>query len=167
MARHLVGGLAAILVLVFSGFLCPAIANAGNSECYPGDPNLKFLKLRAGELFFSYTRGIPYPNPEELYVTLGDGNIERPYQPLGEIVVKKRGLGFFGIPIIKPDLERVIKETLLTKAKDMGGDGVINLCVADLGVTPIYQMHLLAAALILPGFVSFPKAEVVGTVIKR
>jgi hypothetical protein len=80
-----------------------------------------------------------YPDPNELFVTTGDGNIQKPYTPIGLVAVKKQGFYMFGQAIIAADLEAAINDRMLEKAREMGGDGVIEVTLFNTGSAPIWM----------------------------
>ncbi len=78
-------------------------------------------------------RQVNFPPPEEVFITTGDGDITKPYKPIGQLLYTKRGfrLGFlplFGlIPIAEASAENAVNEIIAQEARAMGGDAVINL----------------------------------------
>ena len=77
---------------------------------------------------------LAFPNPSEVFVTTGDGNIQKPYTPVGQLIYFRSGyrlpLPILGmLPIIDIDPAVEIREGVLAKVRSMGGDAVINLSV--------------------------------------
>lgn len=98
-----------------------------------------FLSLLALALLFTsgcaYRSAITFPAPSDVFVTTGDGDIQKPYTPIGELIYIREGyrFPFPGFPILSlipigdPDVEAVIRGEISEKVKSMGGDGIINL----------------------------------------
>jgi len=84
-------------------------------------------------------RQVNFPPSEEVFITTGDGDITKPYKPVGHLIYTKRGfrLGFLPliglIPISDASAENAINEIIAKEARAMGGDAVINL---DIKWTP-------------------------------
>lgn len=78
-------------------------------------------------------RQVNFPPPEEVFITTGDGDISKPYKPVGHLIYTRRGfrLGFlplFGlIPFADASAEKAVNEIIAQEARAMGGDAVINL----------------------------------------
>lgn len=80
----------------------------------------------------SSIRQVNFPSGNDVFVTTGDGNIAKPYEPVGMLIYAKNGiriplplLGFIPFDDVDPDL--AIKQVLLPRVREMGGDAVINL----------------------------------------
>jgi hypothetical protein len=78
------------------------------------------------------TSRITFPQPDQLFVTSGDGDIQKPYTPIGEIIHYKTGwrlglplLGLIPIADVDPDAE--LRKEIFTKVREMGGDALINM----------------------------------------
>lgn len=79
-----------------------------------------------------YQRTILFPPPSEIFYTSGDGDIQKPYTPIGEFVYSQRGfrlgLPLFGlIPFTALDPEKIIRTKITPKIKEVGGNGLINM----------------------------------------
>ncbi len=78
-------------------------------------------------------RQVNFPPPQEVFITTGDGDITKPYQPVGHLIYTKRGfrLGFlplFGlIPFGDASAQTAVNDIIAKEARAMGGDAVINL----------------------------------------
>ncbi len=82
-----------------------------------------------------YQSRLSFPNPNEVFMTTGDGDIQKPYTPIGQLFYVKQGfrlpvpvLGLLPIADVVPDQE--LRGIIVREVKSMGGDGVINLGVA-------------------------------------
>lgn len=80
----------------------------------------------------TYQAKVMFPSPNDMFVTTGDGNIAKPYTPIGQLVYLKQGyripLPLVGmLPIDDVDPEQEIRRGILEEVKRMGGDGVIEL----------------------------------------
>jgi hypothetical protein len=80
----------------------------------------------------AYATKTTFPPANELFMTTGDGNIQKPYTPLGMLYFTKAGyrlpiplLGYLPIADVDPDEE--LRSEIFHRVKEMGGDGVINL----------------------------------------
>jgi|GEM_PF-1819327 len=88
-----------------------------------------------GALFFSGCatfKKISFPPKDEMFITTGDGDITKPYEPVGHLVYQKKGfripIFLFGfIPISDALAEDAINAVIAEKARAMGGNVVINL----------------------------------------
>ena len=81
---------------------------------------------------------VKFPPPEEVFITTGDGDITKPYEPVGHLIYAKTGfrlgLPIIGlIPIADVVAENAINEIIAREARAMGGNAVINL---DIRWTP-------------------------------
>ena len=82
----------------------------------------------------AYRSAITFPSANDVFMTEGDGDIQKPYTPIGVLIYYKTGyriaLPLLGlIPIGDPDPEYVLREEIARKVKSMGGDGVIQLSI--------------------------------------
>ncbi len=87
-----------------------------------------------GACVSTHTSRVTFPSPDEMFITSGDGNIQKPYTPVGEIIHYKTGfrlpaplLGMVPLADVDPDQE--IRTTVLSKVREMGGDALINMRV--------------------------------------
>lgn len=105
---------------------------------------------------------VKFPPPDEVFITTGDGDITKPYEPVGHLIYTKTGfrlgLPIIGlIPIADVVAENAINEIIAREARAMGGNAVINL---DIRWTPPSSGLL--------GFLAHGGAVFIqGTVIKR
>jgi hypothetical protein len=67
-----------------------------------------------------------------MFVTTGDGDIQKPYTPIGQLIYGRTGwriplpiLGLIPVADVDPAVE--LRDGILAEVKRMGGDGVINL----------------------------------------
>lgn len=73
-----------------------------------------------------------YPAADDVFITSGDGNIQKPYTPVGELYYKERGIRLLPIPLVSlipikdvdPDL--AMKTKVKEEVRNMGGDALIN-----------------------------------------
>ena len=73
-----------------------------------------------------------YPAPDDVFITSGDGNISKPYTPIGEFYYKQSGIRLMPLPILSlipiknvdPDL--ILKTSVKEEVRKMGGDALIN-----------------------------------------
>lgn len=75
---------------------------------------------------------VAFPPSREVFMTTGDGDIQKPYEPVGQLMYHEEGfrLGFpiIGlIPIADVDPEVALQKGISDKVRTMGGDSVINL----------------------------------------
>ena len=73
-----------------------------------------------------------FPSPDDVFITSGDGDITKPYTPVGQLYFSKVGtripLPILGlIPLKNVDPDETLKKEVLYKIKEMGGDGLINM----------------------------------------
>lgn len=90
-------------------------------------------------LFFSscsvqYFSKTTFPAPDDVFITSGDGDIQKPYTPVGQLIYMKTGwriplplLGLIPIDDVDPDTE--LKTEVFTKIREMGGDALINMLI--------------------------------------
>ena len=76
-----------------------------------------------------------FPSPDDVFVTTGDGDIQKPYTPIGQLIYSRTGFripiilfGFIPIDDVDPDYE--LRTAIFNKVKKMGGDGLINMQIA-------------------------------------
>jgi hypothetical protein len=118
-----------------------------------------FLLLSCGSL---YNETATFPPANEIFMTSGDGDIQKPYTPIGQLIYSKVGwrigvplLGL--IPIADVDPEKELRTAVINEIKKMGGDGLINMAITFEAAKPG-----------LLGFqASGGKIFVTGTIIKR
>lgn len=109
-----------------------------------------------------YQRTILFPPANEIFFTSGDGDIQKPYTPIGEYVYSVRGFRL-PLPIIgliaftRLDPERVLREKITPKIKEVGGDGMINMKILMVKDDPGF-LGMFAK----PGYI-----QVTGTIIRR
>lgn len=109
-----------------------------------------------------YQRTILFPAANEIFFTSGDGNIQKPYTPIGEYVYSVRGfrlpIPIIGlIPLTPLDPEKVLREKITPKIKEVGGDGMINMKIVMVKDDPGF-LGMFAK----PGYI-----QVTGTIIRR
>jgi len=80
----------------------------------------------------TYSDQVSFPPADDLFVTTGDGDITRPYTPVGQLIYLKKGyrlglplIGLLSIDDVDPGVE--LRRGVLEEARRMGGDGVINV----------------------------------------
>lgn len=76
-----------------------------------------------------------FPPADQLFITSGDGDIAKPYTPIGQFLYIKAGyripiflLGFIDTWDVDPD--EVLKSEVYSKIREMGGDGLINMSIS-------------------------------------
>jgi len=111
-----------------------------------------------------YVSMVTFPASDEMFITSGDGDIQKPYTPVGQLIFMKSGfripLPLFGlIPIkdIDPDYE--LKTEVQQKIKQMGGDGMITM---KIDFAPAKARWYFLGAMASGG-----RVTITGTVIKR
>ena len=77
---------------------------------------------------------IDFPPSNEIFITTGDGDITKPYKPIGQLIYLKTGFRIGApiiglLPIADVSAEDAINEIIAREAKKMGGNAVINLDV--------------------------------------
>lgn len=80
----------------------------------------------------AYNEVATFPPADEVFITSGDGDIQKPYTPVGQLIYSRAGFRL-GLPIlglipfndVKPDKE--IRENIVNEIKAKGGDGLINM----------------------------------------
>jgi len=75
---------------------------------------------------------VKFPPQDEVFITTGDGDITKPYEPIGQLIYAKKGvripLPLIGlIPISDAVAGTAINEIIAKEARAMGGNAVINL----------------------------------------
>jgi hypothetical protein len=76
---------------------------------------------------------VNFPDPNKIFMTSGDGNIQKPYTPVGEIIYAQSGFRFGMVPLLglipwaDVDPEVVIRQKVEAKVAEMGGDALINM----------------------------------------
>lgn len=80
----------------------------------------------------SHQSQVSFPDSDDLFVTTGDGDITKPYTPVGQLVHIANGyrlplplIGLIPIQDVDPDL--TLRQEIMEEARRMGGDGVINV----------------------------------------
>ena len=80
----------------------------------------------------AYTSQVRFPGTNDLFVTTGDGDITKPYTPVGQILYMESGfriplplLGMLPLKSVDPDL--IIRTKVARQAREMGGNAIINL----------------------------------------
>lgn len=73
-----------------------------------------------------------FPPADELFITSGDGDITKPYTPVGEFIYLKSGfripLPLFGyLDVWDVDPDEVLRTEVYRKIRQMGGDALINM----------------------------------------
>lgn len=83
----------------------------------------------------AYNEVATFPPADEVFITSGDGDIQKPYTPVGQLIYARSGyrlgLPIFGlIPFndVKPDKE--IREQVVREIQAKGGDGLINMSLS-------------------------------------
>jgi hypothetical protein len=109
----------------------------------------------------AYMSTVNFPDPNKVFMTTGDGNIQKPYTPVGELLYFEQGYRIpvpilALLPIHDVDPEVAIRQKLAARVIQMGGDGIINLKITW---QPARTVYLVMGN---PGSIS-----VQGTVIKR
>jgi len=108
---------------------------------------------------------IPFTKSDEIFITTGDGDITKPYEPIGHLIYTKQGfriplplIGF--IPISDALAGDAINEVIAEKARAMGGNAVINLDIKwDPPSDGIWGIGANGGALIINGTVIKQSAE--------
>jgi hypothetical protein len=78
-----------------------------------------------------------FPAADEVFITTGDGDIQKPYTPVGQLIYYHKGfrigfllLGYIPIKDIDPDME--LKTEIYQRVREMGGDALINMSISFL-----------------------------------
>ena len=82
----------------------------------------------------AYNEVATFPPSDEVFITSGDGNIQKPYTPVGQLIYARTGYRL-GLPIlglipfndVNPDKE--LREKVMTEIQKQGGDGLINMVI--------------------------------------
>jgi len=111
-----------------------------------------------------YISQVTFPPSDEMFITSGDGDIQKPYTPVGQLIYIRSGfrlpLPIFGmIPFKDIDPEYELRTEIPNRIKQMGGDGIINMSIA---FNPAKPRYYLLGALATGG-----RITIYGTVIKR
>lgn len=77
-----------------------------------------------------------FPAASDLFITTGDGDIQKPYTPVGQLFYFRTGFRLAFLPLfgliqfndVDPDVE--LKKAIYKEVRRMGGDGVINLRIS-------------------------------------
>lgn len=78
---------------------------------------------------------VEYPDPDLLFVTTGDGDIQRPYTPIGQLIYTRSGSRLSLLPILgmlnfdDVNIEQELQEVIAEQVAAMGGDAIINLSI--------------------------------------
>jgi hypothetical protein len=111
-----------------------------------------------------YVSQLTFPASDEMFITSGDGDIQKPYTPVGHLIYMRSGFriplplfGFIPFKDVDPDYE--LKTEVQQRIKQMGGDGLINMQIT---YRPAKVRWYLLGALSSGGSVT-----IIGTVIKR
>lgn len=82
---------------------------------------------------YKYSTRLSFPAPDDIFLTSGDGDIQKPYTPLGEVIHIESGTAV-PFPIlalasktVDPDV--VLRTGFMEKVKALGGNGVINMYI--------------------------------------
>ncbi len=120
---------------------------------------LTFMLSSCGSV---YNEVATFPPADEIFMTSGDGDIQKPYTPIGQLIYSKIGwripaplLGL--IPIADVDPEEELRETVIEEIKNKGGDGIINMRI-------VFESPKSG---ILGLFAKGGSVYVTGTIIKR
>ena len=77
---------------------------------------------------------ITFPASDDIYMTTGDGDIQKPYTPIGQLFYWDQGfripgplIGLIAFKDVDPDV--ALKQEIAQEVKRMGGDGLINLSI--------------------------------------
>ena len=84
---------------------------------------------------YIHQTSVTFPDPDDIFITSGDGDIQKPYTPVGEFLYIEAGsrIGFFLLGYIKikdVDPDVVLRTTLVQEIRAMGGDGLINMRIS-------------------------------------
>lgn len=82
----------------------------------------------------AYNEVTTFPPADEIFITSGDGDIQKPYTPIGQLIYAKTGyrlgvplLGMIPINDVDPDKE--IRKAVIDEIRKKGGDGLINMII--------------------------------------
>jgi len=98
---------------------------------------LLFLTMGCGSTT-TVTSELNYPNPDELYMTEGSGNLDE-YEPIGQLSYSKTGypgLNLYLVCVGRQEIGQpgdILKNEVKNRAQRMGGDAILNL---DFNYTP-------------------------------
>lgn len=75
---------------------------------------------------------VTFPASDDVFMTTGDGDIQKPYEPVGQLFYYEEGyripapiIGLIPFKTVDPDV--ALKKEIYKEVKKMGGDAVINL----------------------------------------
>lgn len=126
---------------------------------------MRHIVLLALSILFVGCSGLRYsatfPAADDVFITTGDGDIQKPYTPIGHIIFTEKGANIplpllSLIPIKEVDPDLFLRQEVKNRVREMGGDALINL---DLKYEPPTTYLYLFR---IPGSI-----QVTGTVIKR
>lgn len=112
----------------------------------------------------AYREVILFPPSDNVFITSGDGNIQKPYTPIGEFVYSDVGirlpLPILGlIPFKNLDPEVTLRTVVTQKIRESGGDGLINMKISFVRDNPSpFTLGMFSK----PGYL-----YITGTIIKR
>ena len=94
-----------------------------------------FVTLFISSCSVQYFSKTSFPAPDDVFITSGDGDIQKPYTPVGQLIYFKTGfrIPFFLlglIPIADVDPDKELKTEVFTKIREMGGDALINMSIS-------------------------------------
>ncbi|RKX28653.1 MAG: hypothetical protein DRP47_03765 [Candidatus Zixiibacteriota bacterium] len=77
---------------------------------------------------------IMFPAADEIFVTTGDGDITKPYTPVGQLIYIEQGFRipfiFLGmLPVHDVDPDMALKTKIYSEVRSMGGDALINMSI--------------------------------------
>lgn len=80
----------------------------------------------------AYNEVATFPPSDQVFITSGDGDIQKPYTPVGQLIYAKSGyrigLPLFGlIPFNDVNPDKELREEVITEIRKQGGDGLINM----------------------------------------
>lgn len=77
---------------------------------------------------------VTFPAADDVFMTTGDGDIQKPYTPVGQLLYYDQGyripapiIGLIPFKTVDPDV--VLKQEIYKEVKKMGGDAVINISI--------------------------------------
>lgn len=82
----------------------------------------------------TYRSAVTFPDPQDVFITSGDGDIQKPYTPVGELYFVDMGYRLGGpliglIPIKDVDPDVVLRTKVYEEIRRMGGDALINMAI--------------------------------------
>ena len=82
----------------------------------------------------AYKKQLNFPPSSDIFITTGDGDIQKPYEPIGMLIYIDQGyylplpiLGLIPIKVVDPDI--ALRTAVASRVKEMGGDALINLSI--------------------------------------